>query len=205
MFTRVMARAYALGLKTRTRRIINPKPVSVVGPLKSALVEHPALGGQFAEHVFGDCFVKLGPAPYGRPGDELVFLTGWATEKKHDKTCPANLPKSARIWSWFDGDEKPDWCGRLRMARHMPGWLRGKMPRSDLLDVKVERVQDITEADAIAEGCSSHETNKGGGYSAKTYFAHVWEGINGPGAWDRNDWVFALEFTRHAALEASRT
>ena len=78
--------------------------------------------------------------------------------------------------------------------------------------VRVERVQDISEADAIAEGIP-HEWHgeKGAGYlayalelgefttySAQIAFPRFWDRIHGPGAWERNDWVWAYTFRRIA-------
>lgn len=71
----------------------------------------------------------------------------------------------------------------------------------EVTDVRVERVQDITDADAVAEGC---ELAKGyedlARYSYKypyrKVFLELWDEIHGEDAWDKNDWVWVYEFER---------
>lgn len=70
------------------------------------------------------------------------------------------------------------------------------MPRSlsritlEVTGVRVERLQDISEADAIAEGTPFPFGGWVGGYQK------LWESINGPGSWDLNPWVWVVEFKR---------
>lgn len=90
--------------------------------------------------------------PYGSVGDRLVFLSTWAAPKKFDKVKPSKLPKNVRIWSHFDGIDKPNWCGRSRPGRFMPKWMRTRMPRGLITEVRAQRVQAISEDDAKAEG-----------------------------------------------------
>ena len=51
--------------------------------------------------------------------------------------------------------------------------------------VRIEEVQDVSEDDARAEG-----------FESISAFADYWDSINGEGAWDRNDWVWVIEFKR---------
>jgi hypothetical protein len=82
----------------------------------------------------------------------------------------------------------------------MPRWAS----RINLLvtDVRVQRLQEISEEDAKAEGVMP---SPGGMWSAadgqagtspQAAFAILWQSINGPGAWDANPWVYALTFER---------
>jgi len=57
----------------------------------------------------------------------------------------------------------------------------------------MERLQDITEADAIAEGVLPFNNQV---LRAKSYFEDLWNAINGKGAWESNPWVFVYEFMR---------
>jgi hypothetical protein len=88
---------------------------------------------------------------------------------------------------------------------HMPRWAS----RIDLevVKVRVERLQDISEEDAQTEGILNHngrffthDSEKGSevqGYAtAKTAFQSLWELINGPGSWVLNPWVWCIEFKR---------
>lgn len=77
------------------------------------------------------------------------------------------------------------------------------MPRAasritlEIVGVRAERLQDISEAEAMAEGvhAGSFEYENGEGTeSAKESYKCLWESINGPGAWDLNPWVWVVEF-----------
>jgi len=59
--------------------------------------------------------------------------------------------------------------------------------------VRVERLQDITEADAMAEGVLPFNNQA---LRAKSYFEELWNAINGKGAWESRPWVWVYEFMR---------
>lgn len=100
----------------------------------------------------------------------------------------------------------PPYAGRFRQGMHMPRWAS----RITLLvtEVRVERLQDCSEADAIAEGvCAdtlitdahNHWVDLGNGdlitgWNAREVYALLWNHINGPGAWAINPWVAAYTF-----------
>lgn len=97
----------------------------------------------------------------------------------------------------------PWWKGKGNLpAIHMPRWAS----RINLVvtDVRVQRLQEISEEDAIAEGVRGvhqlgDELCKAGTVihaSASVAFMVLWESINGPGSWDANPWVYALTFER---------
>jgi len=86
----------------------------------------------------------------------------------------------------------PRWASRLTL---------------DITGVRVERLQDISEVDAIAEGVAA--VSSGGVtlftttgvncfQTAKDAYAALWESINGPGSWDANPWVWVVSFKRAA-------
>jgi len=79
---------------------------------------------------------------------------------------------------------------KLRPSIHMPRWAS----RLTLMvtDVRVQRLQDISEDDARAEGAKPWT---GACQSYVTDFAAIWRAINGPDAWDANPWVAAISFT----------
>jgi hypothetical protein len=74
-------------------------------------------------------------------------------------------------------------------------------------DVRVQRLHDISEADAVAEGVESGETSRGNMWkaygdepncwvdTARISFIRLWNSIHDPDAWDANPWVVALTFT----------
>lgn len=80
----------------------------------------------------------------------------------------------------------------------------------EITDVRVERVQDISDADAISEGLRSKEYTDGHQSFGKWYssecgtwhpnpvdaYSNLWESINGKGSWEKNPWVWCISFKR---------
>jgi len=71
-------------------------------------------------------------------------------------------------------------------------------------DVRVERLQDISKADAIAEGIVRSDRfpdrfmTPAGDYAVPVIaYQRLWESINGPGSWEANPWIVAYTFTVH--------
>lgn len=94
---------------------------------------------------------------------------------------------------------------RHRHARYMPRWASRFL--LEITGIRVERVQEISEEDADAEGIEAldgamderHlcELSKRYGLpleSSRCWFAYLWDSIHGPGAWERNEWVWVIEF-----------
>jgi hypothetical protein len=211
-FKQEMARAYAEGRKRMTRRVI--KYIPALGDPKNWC--HKIGSGKF--------WIAVGNyrkyCPYGQPGDQLILGTTWATLEKYDNRKPSDLPTEEMqpstpgfvikwdpipLWSYFDSDEKPDGFGKLRPGRFLPGFLRDRMPRETLKIVRAERVQDITDEEAILEGIL--ETPRDPGFDCwsthgmrnyyptpRAAFKALWESINaGRGySWDSNPWVWVL-------------
>lgn len=78
----------------------------------------------------------------------------------------------------------------------MPRWA--SRITLEVTSVRVERLQDISEADAIAEGIGQEAVAafQRSGVDRPAGFAYrdLWEQINGPGSWDANPWVWVVEF-----------
>lgn len=89
------------------------------------------------------------PCPYGVYGDRLWVREAWVTERRFDKRPPRRVPKTARIHHLADGPA-PEWAGRYRHARFMPLWVSRLL--LEVIGVRVERLQEISEEDAVAEG-----------------------------------------------------
>jgi hypothetical protein len=96
-----------------------------------------------------------GKRQYGRSGDRVVLRTTWATETRYDHIKPTDLPDDARIWSYFESDERPSEYGRLRVGMFLPKKFWSLMPCPRIVEKRVERVQDISLDDARAEGVES--------------------------------------------------
>jgi hypothetical protein len=156
--------------------------------------------------------------PYGVQGDSLLVREKWRTKKQWDHLAPTALP----IYDSALPDCDIDWAatpthqlhGRWRAAIHLP--LRFARIELDLTKVRVERLQDISEQDAIAEGCEmdpemrpgdaaplifpKEQPHPKGGFvgwdDAREWYADLWDSINGAGAWDKNPWVWVISFRR---------
>lgn len=141
-------------------------------------------------------FNQLSKCPYGQPGDLLWVRENWASSKALDKVKPSNILSGfpceyqAGGTSLMNYNELID-RGRWRPSIHMPKhaariWLKVK-------DVRVERVQNISEEDAKAEGVKQYAT-KPDWMAAKFGFEILWGNINGQESWDANPWVWVVEF-----------
>ena len=198
IFSGAMIRAILEGRKTQTRRVIKPQPINLEPDWwvwKGQGMGRDSLNPT----LFNSC-------PYGKPGDLLVLKSQWATEKQYDNRPPSKLPPKAQIWTLWDGDLKPEWCGRTRSARFIPKRLYPHFPKAEITDVRVERVQEISEEDARAEGiidggclnCGEHEPCgcNDPQPDARDAFIYLWNSINekrGYG-WIMNPWVWVLSF-----------
>lgn len=214
LFSAPMVRALLAGTKTQTRRALNPQPNMLNGgkPLNDGRGSYSIEGG----------WKKL---RYAR-GDRLYVREHWRVSKPWDDTAPRDLePRKMSVvleaggsianegdpLRWIPSDwphgERPDWIGKFRQGMHMPRWA--SRITLTVTDVRVERLQDISEEDAVAEGIEKTgllneevwknyfpEGNIGLGflYPSNSYRT-LWQSINGPGSWDANPWVAAYTFT----------
>lgn len=141
--------------------------------------------------------------------DRLWVRESWRTLQKVDCLKPRDLADDrSKVTHEADPQNRnPLWAfGKLRPSLFMPRWAS----RLTLLvtDVRVERLQEISEGDAIDEGALTVDlpthgapTERGQpplGQPPSQRFRHLWNSINGPEAWAANPWVVAVTFTVHA-------
>lgn len=90
---------------------------------------------------------------------------------------------------WSSGQPAYKWRPSIHMPKaHSRITLR-------VTDVRVQRLQDISEEDAKAEGVEfSAGGNEELGVGYRIGFTNIWSAIHGPDAWDRNPWVAAVSF-----------
>jgi hypothetical protein len=201
-------RAILEGRKTQVRRVIKPTrryPIDFVGA-----------GGRNGEDwndpncwgfatFDGDCWWSLKaergerqiPCPYGKPGDRLWVRETWSPMPGHRPIPTPEKYDDKPAWYRADND-RPTWAGnRWKPSTEMPR----SASRIDLgvLTVRVERLQAISEEDAIAEGsqCAgvpASLTNVGA-------FAKLWDSINAARGfgWNMNPWVWVVSFKPLAA------
>jgi hypothetical protein len=181
-----MVRAIIEGRKTVTRRIAKP-------------VKHPDLGNIYAP---GALVLENEPnhvieraCPYGQPGDRL-----WVRE-----TFAVYGDKKMHVIHYRA--DRPHHVGQKGMGYkpsiHMPRWACRIV--LEISAVRVERLHDISEEEALAEGVRAEPCDHVRqacsdigcwGSTAKGAFGHLWESINGAGAWTANPWVWVVEFKR---------
>ncbi|MFN9031564.1 MAG: hypothetical protein ACK5XM_15445 [Betaproteobacteria bacterium] len=128
--------------------------------------------------------------PYGQVGDRLWVRETWAVPHSCDHLKPSEIPTGTRVHYAADGA-----LGGLlkRPSMFMPRWA--SRITLEITGVRVERLQDISEADAKAEGCSKPTpVCEDDDCSYRADYERLWESINGPGSWAANPWVWVLEF-----------
>lgn len=200
LFSGAMVRAILEGRKTVTRRVVKPQPANdwrFTGGYGRITSKHPHKDkfGVFIRRGEHTDFTEVDiiPCPYGQPGDHL-----WVRE-----TCFINGPsKGSEVI--YKADPLPNWEGeetdiRWRPSIHMPRWA--SRIQLEITSVRVERLQDISEEQAKAEGatCELAEIDSVRLGAASTYragFQRLWQSINGPESWDANPWVWVVEFRR---------
>ena len=225
IFNAAMVRAILDGTKSVTRRVIKPKPYAST----DEFVHHE--DGTWQEHGdLGMCNGCRGPhnapirCPFGVPGDKLYVRETWAPYRGCDE--PLKSFRSATCARYaadnsvylLGGDTPPTKLDSYALAPHreMPGgpwpWRPSiHMPKFasritlEVTDVRVERVQDISEEDAKAEGVGAQPHYFRGpepclqGSSYRDGFRDLWDSIAKPGErWAANPWVFAVSFKRLA-------
>lgn len=182
-FSAPMVRALLDGRKTQTRRTLNPQP-----------------------HLIGTTGSYIGKDGKGHQlriavGDRLYVREHWRTSPEHDDTAPRDIAKGAPLCFLADTGltfPSPLW-GRHRQAMHMPRWA--SRLTLTVTDVRVERLQDISEDDAAAEGWPAPEDRATTGIAEIRdaypigWYAWLWDSINGTGAWNANPWIVAYTFT----------
>jgi hypothetical protein len=199
LFSAPMVRAILDGSKTQTRRVVKGADYFAVGwPCKFG---DPCNDAHcLYSHADGKHLTVM-RSPYGQPGDRVWVRETWAQVGSVDPgylTYRATYPKCLPMHMQNVPADIKDAGYKWTPSIHMPRWAS----RIDLeiTGVRVERLQDISEADAIAEGAPpSHRSidriSREFGYKdfPRSWYAQLWDQINGPGSWDSNPWVWVIE------------
>lgn len=183
LFRGEMVRALLAGKKTQTRRLVTPAPELVC--------EHHIEPWDGDPDVLHRLLVENGrESPYGKPGDRMWVREAFA------KTCVAQAPGLGEIYVYRDGDNRTDYGGPWKPSIHMP--RRACRILLEVIGVRVERLNNISDADCIAEGCPGGRAIPGYGYNATPFecYKWLWESIYGAGSWKANPWVWVIEFRR---------
>jgi len=188
IFSGEMVRAILDGRKTQTRRVVKPQyNHQVVDVRKNA-------SGEWCGHARGEPGIRRGwcTCPYGVPGDRLWVRETWAAPAAWDNAPPRLIPEPQPIWYRCTGSASVYQPGRWRPSIHMPRWA--SRITLEVLSVRVERVQGITEGDARAEGVGLGLPTEG--LSCYTMFGRLWDTINAKRgySWESNPWAWVVEF-----------
>lgn len=218
LFSGPMVRAILSGRKTQTRRVMLPQPpltadgdvrdsVDGVGFYTPAKVDRRGEIYPGAE-VFG-CWGEEWSrrCPYGAPGDRLWVREAWGGIFAHPETRhllqASEVPAVARTKDNNHGlfyaadDLGVDYTGCLRPSIHMPRWA--SRLALEIVDVRVERLQDIDSRDIEEEGAMTlPEWTGPEAFTLQDLWIKLWDSINAARGfgWDANPWVWAVTFKR---------
>jgi hypothetical protein len=203
LFSGPMIRALLAGTKTQTRRIVKPAPEAdqelrtITGSSGFVYVMDctPMRPFPEARRIRWDC-------PYGQPGDKLWVRETWGCFDAWQGFHYAADHEGFGIGPDDDPDHIPEHAVRWKPSIHMPRAASRLL--LEVTEVRVERLQDISEADILAEGVTVDRVAKwcNTPWSSMPTLHHawrvLWESINGPGSWDANPWVWCVSFSSPA-------
>lgn len=218
LFSTPMVQAILNGNKMQTRRVVKPQPPTDCND------EEPCIEFDYSNdnpRWYANWEMPLNPpkaseshtvyCPYGKPGDVLWVRETWfSTRFDCNELLECGVTSHIRYKADRNYNPRKDCVGRSwKPSIHMPKaaariWL-------EITDVRVERLLDISEQDAISEGIDT-ETYKNAAAprnffdytdplgsplsSAFMSFISLWDSINGEFAADENPWVWVVEFKR---------
>jgi hypothetical protein len=208
LFSGEMVRAILDGRKTQTRRIINPQPERkpvMCGWVASGFAEE----GLPNEYGVTGCSCKEVKCRYGF-GDHLWVRETWRLggEFYDCKLSVFSDPEEmlGQHVHYRVDDFEGEGENTYRPSIFMPRWA--SRITIEINDIRAERLQEISEEDAKAEGwlALSEDGMSGYGddatlhrhpeYTYRWGYKSLWNSINGPGSWDANPWVWAITFKR---------
>jgi hypothetical protein len=206
LFSTEMVRAILDGRKSQTRRVVKKPENYYMDEMLDGLWPYKSIGNP-------------AKCPYGKVGDVLWVRETWAClrlEYDFESGLVEGINESDRIDLSAEqiGHFKPNHVFTYRTVNHeehiedrgfkwkpsihMPFeaariFLRVK-------SVRVERLQDISDHDALAEGCTANDMRHGDRLA--NVFVRLWQSINGSESWEANPWVWVVEFQPISKEEA---
>lgn len=202
IFSAEMVKAILEGRKTQTRRVLK------LSFYESNFTESGVV--QLANRLWriwascdGATLTEDLNCPYGTPGTRLWVREAWQAWAEYDHLKPSGIPQekmAGRVNYLANGNK---WDARYRHARFMPRWASRIM--LEITSVRVERLQDISEDDAKAEGMIAVPTggaevwqmrNPAPAVSYRHGYCFLWHSIHGVNSWGQNPWVWVIEFRR---------
>lgn len=184
-----MVRAILEGRKTQTRRIVKGRGIWSVED-----------AGDCSDRKWPGYEDKYGiwcdmPCPHGYIGDRLWVRENAYYRLRDDRVFYEDgTGKTKDGWLIGAGQISKSHGWKKRPSIHMPRWA--SRITLEITDIRVERLQDISEADAKAEGVTESIVLPGDRGSFVASFGYLWESIHGAGSWAANPWVWVIEFQR---------
>ena len=195
IFGAPMVRAILDGRKMQTRRLATGANLDALTRLEREL------GKPTSSDEWGACFDNDGtggvvgvplPCRYGEVGDRLWVRETWS----HDgpgldavRAAHEDAHTGVGYGPYYRATEVAPDTLRWITPIHMPRWA--SRITLEITEVRVQRLQEISEDDAQSEGCDSPLVNN------VDEFAMLWDSINGKRApWTSNPWVWAITFRR---------
>lgn len=221
LFSAPMVRAILEGRKTQTRRPMKEQPFSDGYFQGDVCLDQNGAYARFSAEAVGGGGYRSEEfqCPYGDPRDHdrlwvreawrvpdsLNASSGFQIAEKclgagyRNPWCPIRYEADGTLnsrndWREFGSTPGEATPGRYRHARFMPRWA--SRITLEVTGVRVERLQDISETDAKAEGAEATGYMATVGREHIAGFRLIWEHINGAGSWDANPWVWVVEFKR---------
>lgn len=201
LFSAPMVRAILDGRKTVTRRPVKVQPFDLGWSRRDHKFEYTAGRAEDGDEIDGFYAYSTrsggewsAKCPYGQPGDRLWVRETWAQPSNLDPgptAYRATYPDCLKGQGWEN--LPPIDAIRWKPSIHM--FRRDSRILLEIIAVRVERLQDISDEQAMAEGAvypiADHLDA-----AWRVQFQRLWESINGPGSWDVNPWVWVVEFKR---------
>lgn len=207
LFTAPMVQGLLDGSKTQTRRALRnqvtaPAIMQMAGPGYAEIVNE--YGARIPGWV----------CPYGQPGDRLWVRETWCPDPEDDGTWAYTQ------WTGCKGSplsdipkrfQKPEYCIHRaswtgsdlvwRPSIHMPRWASRIL--LEITRVRVEGLQGISDADAIAEGIGLNPgaagvplTTPPGETMPRAMYRELWESLYGAESWAADPWLWVIDFRR---------
>jgi hypothetical protein len=176
IFSGESVRAILEGRKTQTRRVVDPK-------LYVEYNDGEAHVDQSEDH-FGEAAMEYARCPYGSPGTKLWVRETWSPDpcyENEQRVCYRATAADESCIRWKSPLFMPRWASRITL---------------EVTEVSVQRLQDISEEDARAEGIPAW-TSPEQAFSPRVRFHELWDSINGKKApWASNPWCWAVSFRK---------
>lgn len=205
LFSTEMVRAILEVRKTQTRRVMQKQP-SLKHRFKYICKERSkGWGGLFEWLTDGMTLHEHFKCPFGTVGDILWVKETWAYGFDDSRDCMVLIDKA--LYIWYKASEPHGYNGiKWKPSIFMP--KSASRLKLRITNIRCERLNDISEEDAIKEGILSDappysktfwnylEKIWDGTLDAIQSFRSLWESINGIGSWEKNPWVWVIEFER---------